>query len=348
MIQANDSPAASRSRFRLVYWAVAILIAGTLLYFSLRGIQWAQVWSILSRASPQFVALWVAVGTFSLFLRALRWRILLRAQAPIGVATAFWATVAGYFGNNFLPARAGELVRTAMIRTRSGLSMTFVLTTALSERLCDAITLVMISSIILLAMPVLPGWFNRAARPLAILGLCGAVGIIVLPRLERLWRYFLGKVPLPKAVHDKLLRILEQILIGLRTFHEVRRVLAFALFTLIIWFSDAVGTLIGMHALGLSISLPVAFLLNTGLGLGSALPSTPGSVGIYQFVAVSILTPFGLSRADAIAYSLLAQALQYGGIGILGVVALTRSGAYGNRALGRTSETPSECAAQPK
>jgi hypothetical protein len=42
-------------------------------------------------------------------------------------------------------------------------------------------------------------------------------------------------------------------------------------------------------------------------GLGSALPSTPGYVGIYQFAAVSALTPFGFSRADAIAYVLVAQ-----------------------------------------
>ena len=38
------------------------------------------------------------------------------------------------------------------------------------------------------------------------------------------------------------------------------------------------------------------------MGLASALPSTPGYVGIYQFVAVSVLTPFGFSRTDAIAY----------------------------------------------
>jgi uncharacterized membrane protein YbhN (UPF0104 family) len=76
--------------------------------------------------------------------------------------------------------------------------------------------------------------------------------------------------------------------------------------------------------LGLTFSLPVAFLLLAALGLGSALPSTPGYVGIYQFVAVSVLTPFGHSRNDAIAYILLFQAVSYAVIGLLGVVALSR------------------------
>jgi hypothetical protein len=68
----------------------------------------------------------------------------------------------------------------------------------------------------------------------------------------------------------------------------------------------------------------MAFLLLTGLGLGSALPSTPGYVGIYQFVAVTVLTPFGFSRAAVIAYTLLLQAMQYMSTGIWGLFALLR------------------------
>ena len=94
---------------------------------------------------------------------------------------------------------------------------------------------------------------------------------------------------------------------------------------MVVWMLDALSTLIGMHALGLATSLPVALLLITGLGLGSALPSTPGYVGIYQFVAVSVLTPFGFSRTNAIAYILLAQALQYVLITFWGLIAIMRS-----------------------
>ena len=64
--------------------------------------------------------------------------MLLNAEGSVGVAAAFWATAAGLFGNNFLPARAGELVRTVMISSRSGLGNVYVLATALSERVADA------------------------------------------------------------------------------------------------------------------------------------------------------------------------------------------------------------------
>ena len=123
--------------------------------------------------------------TASLFLRAFRWRILLTAEGPPWTPpSAFLATSAGYFGNNFLPARAGELVRTFMISSRCRLNSAYVLATALSERVADAIALVVISSLVLLMLPAQPGWLANAARPFAILGLTGALMIALLPRME--------------------------------------------------------------------------------------------------------------------------------------------------------------------
>jgi glycosyltransferase 2 family protein len=315
----------SRPPVHFAYWLVAFLLAGVLLYFSLRKIDWAQVWHVLSRASLWLIGLALLVNTVSLFLRAYRWRILLLSQGPVSIGSAFWATSAGYFGNNFLPARAGEVVRTMMVSSSAGLGRMFVLTTALTERLADAITLVIISSVVLLTLPVRPGWFDWSAKPFAILGFTGALAILVIPKLEKLWHRIILRLPIPYGIRDKLIKILEQINIGLRTFHDWQRLFGFITITMVIWMLDAFATLIGMHALGLNTTLAVALLLITGLGLGSALPSTPGYVGIYQFVAVTVLTPFGFSRTNAIAYILLAQALQYVLTAFWGLIALTRS-----------------------
>ena len=308
---------------RWIYWGAAFLIAGVLFYFAVRGVNWRQVGRILWAAKLAYVVLALVLSSCSLFLRALRWRVLLQVGAPVSVSTAFWATAAGYLGNSFLPARAGELVRTFLVSARTGLSKAFVLTTALAERLSDAITLVVISSLVLLTLPVRPGWFAHAAKPFAVIGLCAAACIAVLPRIEKTCRTLLERMRLPQAIEGKLLNLEEQILIGLRTFHDPMRLGQFAGLTTLIWCFDATGTIVGMRALGLIISLPVAFLLITGFGLGSALPSTPGYVGIYQFVAASILVPFGFTKSDAIAYSFLTQGLQYVFIGFWGALAIS-------------------------
>jgi len=320
----TPSPAPASSRSNLLHLAIALALAGVLLYYSLRGIDWHQVWSTLATTQLNYIGFMLIVTTTSLFLRAVRWRVLLQAGGPVSIATAFWATCAGYFGNNYLPARAGELVRTMMVDSEAGLGRTFVLTTALSERIVDAITLVLISSLVLLTLPVRPGWYATAARPFAIIGICGALGIAVLPRLERLWHYLLDRTPVPERFRGKLKHILEQILFGLRAFHDWRRLAAFLSLTAVIWFMDAIGFILAARSLNLILTVPMTYLLMTGLGLGSALPSTPGYVGIYQFVSVEILMPFGFARAPVIAYTLLLQVLQYISTAVWGLFALLR------------------------
>ena len=86
--------------------------------------------------------------------------------------------------------------------------------------------------------------------------------------------------------------------------------------------SDSFGAITGARALGIGLSFRIAMLLLAGLGLSSALPSTPGYVGIYQFVAVTVLTPFGISRDGAMAYILVAQALGYAVVLLFGLPAL--------------------------
>jgi len=320
----TPSPAPASSRSNLLHLAIALALAGVLLYYSLRGIDWHQVWSTLATTQLNYIGFMLIVTTTSLFLRAVRWRVLLQAGGPVSIATAFWATCAGYFGNNYLPARAGELIRTMMVDAEAGLGRTFVLTTALSERIVDAITLVLISSLVLLTLPVRPGWYATAAKPFAIVGICGVLGIAILPRLERFWHYLLDRAPVPERFRGKLKHILEQILFGLRAFHDWRRLAAFLSLTAVIWFMDAIGFILAARSLNLILTVPMTYLLMTGLGLGSALPSTPGYVGIYQFVSVEILMPFGFARAPVIAYTLLLQVLQYISTAVWGLFALLR------------------------
>jgi uncharacterized protein (TIRG00374 family) len=321
-LTADPKPAQAAPRVRALYWIAALALAAALLYYSLRGIDWLRVWDILRGARPLAICLAWATITAAVFLRSVRWRVLLSAGKPVSIPLAFWATAAGYLGNNILPARAGELVRTVMISRRSGMSNAFVLTTALSERVADAIAVIAISAAVLLAMPNPPGWLAVAARPFAIAGLCGAAAIAFLPAFEALYFRILKRAPVPPPLRQKLEGALGHAIQGIRSFHDRRRLARFVALTAVIWTIDAANAAICAGALGFHMPLPVAFLLVAALGLGSALPSTPGYVGIYQFVAVSVLTPFGFRRSDAIAYILLLQALIYAVIlfwGLIGV-----------------------------
>ncbi|HWB83416.1 MAG TPA: lysylphosphatidylglycerol synthase transmembrane domain-containing protein [Bryobacteraceae bacterium] len=310
--------AAGQTRRGIWRWAVSFALAGILLYVSLRGVDWGRVWRIIVTADWRWLLVSCAIMCFSFFLRSLRWRILLNAEADLDVGLVFWATMAGYLGNNFLPARAGELVRTYFISARSALSKTYVLTTALSERSMDVIALVLWSSFLLLRVKPKPGWMESVSRTTAVIGVAAAVAIAILPHAGGLLERLLQRVPMP-GLRQRLQHLMQEVLLGMRAFHDVRRFAGFGLFTAVIWTADAFSTIAGARGLGITMSFPVAMLLLAGLGLGSALPSTPGYVGIYQFVAVTVLVPFGINRDAALAYILVSQALSYVIVLLLGL-----------------------------
>src|SRR5260221_5582650 len=234
---------------RLISLGVGAVLAAVFLYYSLRGLDWREGAPLVTGAAPGGLILTAGIGTVSLFLRACRWRILLNAEGAVGVSTAFWATAAGYFGNNFLPARAGELVRSFMISSRSALGNTYVLATALSERVADAIALVVISAAVLLILPAQPGWLGGAARPFAILGVFGALAIAILPLLGGVAQAAIERLPLPPAQRSRLTTAVAQGLRGMRAFHSVPRRSGFLGLTVLIWSLDAVGTAVAGRAL---------------------------------------------------------------------------------------------------
>jgi hypothetical protein len=292
-------------------WILALPLAGFLLWWSLRGVDWKAVWATIAGARWKFLAVAGLFTCLSFFMRSLRWRILLNAEENLPLGTVFCATMAGYLGNAFLPARAGEVVRTLVVSGRSKLTRTYVLTTALSERLMDVIALILWASIILLGVHPKPDWMAGAARAMAIAAGMGAVAIAVLPHTGGLCQNLLRRLPLPHALRGRLIELADQVLLGMRAFHHPGRFLGFAALTVLIWVSDGVGTMIAARGLSLGMSFSMAMLLLTGLGLASALPSTPGYVGIFQFVAVTVLVPLGIAKSGALAFILVVQAYGY-------------------------------------
>ena len=308
---------AEKSKSSRVLLILSFPLAALFLYLAFRKVDWRQVWAAISHCRPQFIAASMAVSATSYFLRGLRWRVLLNTQEKLPVMPVFWANCACYFGNNVLPARAGELIRTAMVSSRSQLSKMFVLTTALSERVMDLIVLVTSGTVVIRFVQNKPGWLAKISGPLLGLAIAAAILLISVPLFEKPAERLLAKMHLPERAVTRLDHTIEHIASGVRAFHDPSTFAVFFALTICIWGCDAYAAKILAPALGLHLSFATALLLLVGLGLGSALPSTPGYIGIYQFVAVTVLMPFHFTRADAIAYILVAQA---GGLVVTGVL----------------------------
>ena len=320
----ESAPTKPVPRHRRAYWLIALTLAAVLLYFALRGVDWRRVWQVAASANLPLLAAACAVNAFNYLIRALRWRLLLSAGERISLPTVFWTNSAGYLANNFLPARTGEVLRSAMISARSSLTKTFVLTTALSERAVDAVALISISSVVLLTVEQKPAWLAATSKTFAAVGLAGLVTLVFLPRAHGFLESALHRLPLPDRAFRTLLHIAEQIVLGVRSLHHPARLAGFCFLTATIWVIDSTSAILAASALGLHLDFSIALLWLTAVGLGSALPSTPGSLGVYQFVTVTVLAPFGFSHSDALAYALIGQGANYLVVTFWGLLATWR------------------------
>jgi len=305
-------------------WVFTLLLAAGLLYFAVRGVDWRLVWASITHVRWTLILLGGLLSCGSYFLRAVRWRILLNAEGHFSVGTVFSANMAGYLGNNFLPARAGELVRAWIIGSQGDLTKPYVLTTALAERLVDAVVLVLWGSVVLLGVHPKPAWLASVSWTTTAIASVGVLSIVVVPHTGNLCERILRALPLPAGLRDRLLHWTDQILAGLRVFHDVPRLARFGAMTAAIWGVDTAAAMVASVAFGLNFTVTMASLLLCGMGLGSAIAPTPGYVGTYQTVAVTILGPFGVSRDEALAYALVSQAMGYVVVVALGLPAVLR------------------------
>jgi glycosyltransferase 2 family protein len=324
-------PAKKQSPLALI---IALALAALLLFLAFRGANWAEMLATVQSGRFEWLLFAFAAMSGSYFLRALRWRVLLSAQKWVNPITVYWGTCAGYLGNSFLPARAGEVIRAVLIARKTGISTSYVFATALTERVMDVGALVLFS---LYALPLagadLPAWVLSAVQVMGVFGALGIGFFLLAPRLRQPIAAFVGRLPLRPSLRQSLLEIIDKFLQGMAAFQDLRRAVGFLALTLLLWAGDVVVGLAVANAFAIALSPAQTILLLAALGLSSAAPSTPGYVGIYQFVAVTVLGPFGVGQNQALVYIIAFQAVTYAVTIIWGGLGLYRLGvgAHGAR-----------------
>jgi len=300
----------------------AFLLAAVLLYFTLLGFDWATFWETITTGHYEILLLTIPLASFNYFIRAVRWGTLVSAEKKVPLLSIFWANMVGYLGNAYLPVRAGELIRSAYLGKRSGAGASFVFATALVERLLDVIALVLIGSISALLQSQISSLLAGAIKIMAIVGVIGLAIVIMMPFQEKMISTLIARLPLPSKITQKIAAQAARFLVGMRSLHNVRSLGSFILLTAVIWLIDGLGNMIGVRIISQALTLGQSFILLAALGLSSAIPSTPGYLGVYQFVAVNVLVPFGFSRSAALAYILISQVVNYLVISFWGLIGL--------------------------
>ena len=128
--------------FKSRQFIIGLVISVLFFALALAGIDLREVWNALLSANYWALLPALVLYFIGVWVRALRWRILLRPLLPkLTLRRTFEVEVIGYMANNVLPARIGELVRAYVLSLREGVRKTATLATILVERIFDGITM---------------------------------------------------------------------------------------------------------------------------------------------------------------------------------------------------------------
>lgn len=298
---------AIKTRTVVVGLVVGIPLSILFLWLAVRGVQFDEVWDAITSANVLYVALAAPFLIAIVAFQGLRWRALLGTDAPLPRRTYIGLA---YFGNgvsNVVPGRPGDVVRGVWLARLARLPVARGLASVGVDRAFDVLTLVVL---LLACLPFVghPDWLVT----LAITGTVIAIALLAL--LVAAWWYShrseRGRVWIAKADEGAWLsRQAAGLVRGMATMNHPRQVLEVIGWSFMVWASSAIGVWFLLTALDTSPSIGEALFAIVVIGLGAAIPSSPGQIGTTQWLAVVSLGVFGVGQATALAFSVLLQAL---------------------------------------
>jgi uncharacterized membrane protein YbhN (UPF0104 family) len=271
-------------------------------------------------SSPGRLAVFGAAIAFYLAgcaVRAERWYELLRYNgAQPRRLDAYGLVAVAHFGNNVLPARAGDAMRVVLIAPRAQTDARTAIGTVVAERVLDVVVLVAL--FVVLAYGVLGGIDVPSAGRLAFAALlvgaliaAGAAAAWVLHRRGHLLRVLAFIAPMAEATRR------------LRSNHGLQLLgITFA-----VWALEWIAWWLTARAVGLELALlEVGYLM--GLASVFALvPSGPGYVGTFDAAVVFGVHALDFTGAQALSYVLLLRFVVTVPITLIGLAVLI--GGYG-------------------
>lgn len=297
------------SRSALKSW-IGLLLSLLFLGLASRDVEWPSVVQSWKEASPGLLLLGTAFLVASWLVAAVRWRVLLFAVKSLRVRDTFAYIAIGYLANTVLPLRLGDLARAALIGRKKNIGISRSLGSIAIERLMDVLILVALT---LVLMPVLkiPSPIQKGLAGMTAVALIALAGLLAvslnkahLPRLAAK----LGRV-MPRRWATRILMLLGNFSSGADVFHRARGGLAVSGLSAGVWFFAGVGTLLWLKAFHLAVPWHAGFFVLVVVNLGSAIPSSPGYIGVYHFLAMLALSLWVPDRNATLAYAIGTHAL---------------------------------------
>ena len=285
---------------------VVISIAG--IFWAFKDFQFADFKESIQQVNLIYLVLATFFLWISVWLRGIRWKWLFKENVSPTITSLYRAELIGYFGNNILPLRLGELLRSYIVGKENSLSKSFVFGTVILERLLDMLALASFALLLLLIYP-LEGIVKVYVFWGAIISfVIIAVLLIFIYRIQIL------------QVENKRFNIIKKILDGLSSIRK-EVVIPVIISSLLIWCIYFLDVYLVQKAFQFNLSWSQVLTVLVISSLALSIPSAPGMIGTFHAaVKYTMVDLFAYSANDGNAFAILIHAYGY--------ILLTLLGAY--------------------
>ena len=321
---------------RWQFW-VGAAISLIFLYLALRGLRLNELGNAFKQANYLWLIPGVAIYFVAVWARAWRWHYLLKPLKSIPTNQLFPTVTIGYFGNNILPARAGELLRAIVLKKDEDIPISASLATIIVERVFDGVVMLGFVFVNLpeLARLTSSSGFVGDIRTLAVIGTVVFIGALLVflaaamfpERTQSIVRRITTRL-VPQRYREKILGLSDRFLGGLAALRSPRGVLMIFVTTVVIWLLETGKYWFLMHAFPFKVSFFTLMLMNGIVNLATTIPSAPGYVGTFDAPGIAVLTAYGVPKATAAAYTLALHIALWFPITALGGYYLVKKGIH--------------------
>lgn len=304
------------------FW-LGVLVSALFVWLTARGLEWGSFYAALRGARYEWLLPAIIVYFGAVWARTWRWHYMLRHMKRVSVARLFPVVVIGYMGNNVYPARAGEVIRSYVLKKKEGVSVSASLATVALERLFDGLVM---CAFVFFALPFapLPPVYRNIVVGFSLLFFAVLIVFLLVaanPDRTDLVAARLINALLPRRLRPQATSLASKFLVGLHALRSPRELFMILLTSVAIWLTETGKYWVIAHAFpALQVNFMVLMLMTAVVNLATTLPSAPGYVGTFDKPGIEILKAFGQPANIAAAYTIVLHVALWLPITLLGFV----------------------------
>jgi uncharacterized protein (TIRG00374 family) len=310
----DDARAGPSRRSTLLGLAIGLPVSALFLVLAARGVDPGTVAGRIRAADGPLLACGAAALLVLHLAQAERWRILARPLGPAPRRGFLAITFAGLAASNVVPGRPGDLLRGYWLGRMTSQPGGRALATVVVDRVADLVALLALLAVTLPFVPH-PGWLQAL-----VVGVVALVALL-LAAIGAAWLY--ARTPRGRRARcgrrSLLARHLSAFVRGLPELLRPRAIAAAAGLSLLAWAAWAGAAWLVAASLEVQLSPVQIGFVAAVVNLGSAIPSSPGFVGTYQWLAVASLGLFGVTHDAAFAVAVVLHAAWFVPVTLIGL-----------------------------